>query len=142
MQMHAKAGEKGGKDYERGKDFSDGVFGLDGGLFEEGGGRRTSRARKVVNYALPNLRDKMRREENSEDRQNGRSRSVDRSVTPDQVVYDISMVLTSDNTGEFLNKTASEGGRSEARTIDNATIASPLNANYNETAILTTYIST
>ena len=40
---------------------------------EDGGNRRTSRARKVVNYALPNLRDKMRRKD----------RSVDRSVTPE-----------------------------------------------------------
>ena len=33
-------------------------------LDEEGGGRRASRTRKQVNYALPNLRDKMRREDN------------------------------------------------------------------------------
>ena len=52
---------------------------------DEGGGRRVSRARKQVNYALPNLRDKMRREENLEERGGGRqrSRSMDRSVTPD-----------------------------------------------------------
>lgn len=55
--------------------------------FEEGGNRRASRARKVVNYALPNLRDKMRREDNpDEHRQRGRSKSIGRSVTPDQVV--------------------------------------------------------
>jgi hypothetical protein len=55
--------------------------------FEEGGNRRASRARKVVNYALPNLRDKMRREDSSEENKSrGRSRSIDRSVTPDRVV--------------------------------------------------------
>lgn len=55
------------------------------GDFEEGpGGRRVSRARKQVNYALPNLRDKMRREDNPEDKWRGRRSSVDRSVTPDQ----------------------------------------------------------
>jgi Shugoshin C terminus len=54
------------------------------GLDEEGGGRRTSRARKQVNYALPNLRDKMRREDKPEDGIRGRSISMDRSVTPDQ----------------------------------------------------------
>ena len=55
--------------------------------FEEGtGGRRVSRARKQVNYALPNLRDKMRREDNPEEKGRGRSLSVDRSVTPDQTV--------------------------------------------------------
>lgn len=57
------------------------------GDFEEGtGGRRVSRARKQVNYALPNLRDKMRREDNPEERGKGRRLSVDRSVTPDQIM--------------------------------------------------------
>jgi len=51
---------------------------------EDAGSRRTSRARKAVNYALPNLRDKMRREDRPEDLQRaGRSKSVDRSVTPE-----------------------------------------------------------
>ena len=51
---------------------------------DDGASRRTSRARKVVNYALPNLRDKMRREDRPEDAQRaGRGRSVDRSVTPE-----------------------------------------------------------
>jgi hypothetical protein len=55
---------------------------------EEGGGRRVSRARKQVNYALPNLRDKMRREVNLERGGRQRSRSMDRSVTPElEVVY-------------------------------------------------------
>jgi Shugoshin C terminus len=54
----------------------------DFGLDEEGGGRRTSRARKQINYALPNLRDKMRREDNPEEK--GRNVRVDRSITPDQ----------------------------------------------------------
>jgi len=60
-------------------------FGVELGLDEEGGGRRTSRARKQVNYALPNLRDKMRREDRTEDvgKGRGRSLSMDRSVTPD-----------------------------------------------------------
>ena len=57
------------------------------GDFEEGGGgRRVSRARKQVNYALPNLKDKMRREDKPEEKGRGRSLSVDRSVTPDQTV--------------------------------------------------------
>ena len=58
------------------------------GLDEEGGGgRRTSRARKQVNYALPNLRDKMRREDRREEvKGRGRSLSMGRSVTPDIVV--------------------------------------------------------
>jgi Shugoshin C terminus len=53
-------------------------------LDEDGAGRRTSRARKQVNYALPNLRDKMRREDVLA--KNGlRSGSVgERSVTPDE----------------------------------------------------------
>jgi len=55
--------------------------------FEEGGGgRRVSRARKQVNYALPNLKDKMRREDTTEEKTRGRSLSIDRSVTPDQTV--------------------------------------------------------
>lgn len=56
---------------------------------DEGGGRRVSRARKQVNYALPNLRDKMRRENNLDEKGvRQRSRSMDRSVTPDlEVVY-------------------------------------------------------
>jgi hypothetical protein len=55
---------------------------------EGGGGRRASRARKQVNYALPNLRDKMRREDNSEGYMRGRSLSMDRSVTP-ELVFDL-----------------------------------------------------
>jgi hypothetical protein len=63
------------------------------GLDEEGGGgggRRVSRARKQVNYALPNLRDKMRRGNRPEEfgaKSSGRGRSVsmDRSVTPDTI---------------------------------------------------------
>jgi hypothetical protein len=51
-------------------------------LEEGAGGRRVSRARKQVNYALPNLRDKMRREDKPDEKR--RSISVDRSVTPDQ----------------------------------------------------------
>jgi Shugoshin C terminus len=53
--------------------------------FDEGGGRRVSRARKQVNYALPNLKDKMRREDPPE-RNRGRSTSHDRSVTPEHPV--------------------------------------------------------
>jgi Shugoshin C terminus len=47
---------------------------------EDAGARRMSRARKPVNYALPNLRDKMRR--GDPDITRGRSQSLDRSVTP------------------------------------------------------------
>jgi len=55
---------------------------------DDGGrGRRTSRAVKKVNYALPNLRHKMRREDNGDEgRGRGTSLSMDRSVTPDQGV--------------------------------------------------------
>ena len=53
-------------------------------LDEEGGGRRTSRARRQVNYALPNLRDKMRREDVLEKEAAARRASAERSVTPDQ----------------------------------------------------------
>src|ERR1700737_889279 len=48
-------------------------------LDEEGGGRRTSRARKQVNYALPNLRDKMRREDvlmRNEEKERGKSMNL------------------------------------------------------------------
>jgi hypothetical protein len=63
-------------------------------LDEEGGGRRTSRTRKQVNYALPNLRDKMRRGDKPEEVRK-RSMSLDRSVTPDQgVVWSLITTLT------------------------------------------------
>ena len=64
-------------------------FAAEMGLDEDGGGRRTSRARKQVNYALPNLRDKMRREDRLEEggKWRGRSLSMDRSVTPDFGVH-------------------------------------------------------
>jgi Shugoshin C terminus len=64
-------------------------------LDEEGGGRRTSRTRKQVNYALPNLKDKMRREGKLEERVRSRSKSLDRSVTPEQgVVWTLIIALT------------------------------------------------
>lgn len=63
-------------------------------LDEEGGGRRASRTRKQVNYALPNLRDKMRREDNVDEKGRRRSKSLDRSVTPDQgVVWTLIILL-------------------------------------------------
>jgi hypothetical protein len=72
-------------------------------LDEDGGGRRASRARKQVNYALPNLRDKMRREDNPEGNMRGRSLSMDRSVTPDrELVWVLVGRLTLDDLGGFV----------------------------------------
>ena len=75
---------------------------------DEGGGRRVSRARKQVNYALPNLRDKMRREDNFDEKGvRQRSRSMDRSVTPDlEVVYCILQIkLILDEGGGIVYET-------------------------------------
>src|SRR5438045_7307040 len=76
--------------------------------FEEGGGgRRVSRARKQVNYALPNLKDKMRREDKFEEK--GRRVSVDRSVTPDQGIVRSLMNFTNlDDNGGIVDETTSK----------------------------------
>lgn len=82
-QSREKAGDDAGGVWE----IRDPVFSKDVLEFmnahdeEDAGGRRMSRARKPVNYALPNLRDKMRRED--PDNPRGRSQSIDRSVTPE-----------------------------------------------------------
>lgn len=87
---------------------------------DDGGGRRTSRARKVVNYALPNLRDKMRREDRPEDMLRlGGSQSVERSVTPDipgsQPVFLFlpSQVTVLDTGGGYYVETSDDGGQRE-----------------------------
>jgi hypothetical protein len=80
------------------------VFDIMGDFEEGGGGRRASRARKQVNYALPNLRDKMRREDKPGEK--GRRVSVDRSVTPDQgIVRSLTSFTNLDDNGGVIDET-------------------------------------
>ena len=85
-------------------------FATEMGLDEDGGGRRTSRARKQVNYALPNLRDKMRREDRLEEggKWRGRSLSMDRSITPDLGVHLSHQWLLMEQNKEELSTVAFE----------------------------------
>jgi len=101
-----------GNDFAAGNKVSDRMAEFMLELDEEGGGRRMSRARKQVNYALPNLRDKMRRGDNPDEKGLQRSKSTDRSMTPDMEVVVFlfcGMKLTLDCIGGKIYEAAYKG---------------------------------